>query len=50
MVNSMGEKNIKKEAKKMKKSDKNSSASVAPLAQGGLAVQPQLIKKERKKK
>lgn len=41
----MADKNIKKETKKMKKSDKKPSVPSAPRP---IMVQPELIKKEKK--
>lgn len=46
----MGDKNIKKETKKPKKSDKKATASAMSGVPRPVAVQPELIKKERKKK
>ncbi|MEG2396416.1 MAG: hypothetical protein RSB11_05205 [Oscillospiraceae bacterium] len=44
----MGDRNIKKEAKKPKKSSKTSSSSFS--VDRPVAVQPELIKKEKKSK
>ncbi|MEG0833670.1 MAG: hypothetical protein RR058_05485 [Oscillospiraceae bacterium] len=44
----MGDKSIKKEVKKMKKSDKKPSiSSTSPISRPA-AVQPELVKKEKK--
>lgn len=44
----MADKNIKKEAKKPKKSDKLQSSAASSFAPRPVVVQPQLIKKEKK--
>lgn len=46
----MGDKNIKKETKKPKKSDKKPSASISSTVLRPVAAQPELIKKEKKNK
>lgn len=46
----MGDKNIKKETKKPKKTDKATSPSLISPSQRPIAVQPELIKKEKKNK
>lgn len=46
----MGDRNIKKETKKPKKSDKVASASITSSTARPIAPQPELIKKEKKKK
>ncbi|MEG0586171.1 MAG: hypothetical protein RSA86_07135 [Christensenellaceae bacterium] len=46
----MGNRNIKKEVKKMKKSDKKALATVVSSVPKPITVQPVLIKKERKTK
>jgi len=46
----MGDKNIKKEVKKMKKSDIKPSATSVSSALRPVATQPELIKKEKKRK
>ncbi|MEG2435851.1 MAG: hypothetical protein RSB47_05920 [Ruthenibacterium sp.] len=43
----MGDRNIKKEAKKPKKSDKNATV-FTPTAERPVVVQPELIKKAKK--
>lgn len=45
----MGDKNIKKETKKKKKSDKKPSATLISSVLEPVAVQPELIKKEKSK-
>lgn len=44
----MGDKNIKKEAKKPKKTDKKIVVSTMASAPRAVVVQPELIKKEKK--
>ncbi|MEG0912782.1 MAG: hypothetical protein RSA97_08130 [Oscillospiraceae bacterium] len=46
----MGDRNIKKEAKKMKKSDKKTADTSAVTTPRPVMVQPELIKKEKKQK
>ncbi|MEG1862897.1 MAG: hypothetical protein RR198_04750 [Oscillospiraceae bacterium] len=46
----MGDKNIKKEAKKPKKTDKKASTVLSSAAERPVVVQPELIKKEKKVK
>lgn len=50
MENKMGDKNIKKEKKKLKKSEKNSTVSLASSGLRPAMGQPELIKKEKKHK
>lgn len=50
MVDKMGEKNIKKEAKKPKKTDKKPAASMSSTTSRPIMTQPELIKKEKKYK
>lgn len=44
----MGDKSIKKEAKKPKKSDKKALTTAVPSAVKPMATQPELIKKAKK--
>ncbi|MEG1926147.1 MAG: hypothetical protein RR415_10425 [Ruthenibacterium sp.] len=44
----MGDRNIKKETKKPKKSDKNSTATFTSVTERPVIVQPELIKKAKK--
>lgn len=46
----MGDKSIKKETKKPKKSDKKPSAGLASTVLSPAVTQPELIKKEKKHK
>ncbi|MEG0306019.1 MAG: hypothetical protein RR576_10455 [Oscillospiraceae bacterium] len=46
----MGDRNIKKETKKPKKSDKKATATLSSSTPRPIAVQPELIKKEKKLK
>ncbi|MEG0897586.1 MAG: hypothetical protein RSF73_08595, partial [Ruthenibacterium sp.] len=48
LVIKMGDRNIKKEAKKPKKSDKNSTATFTSVTERPVIVQPELIKKAKK--
>ena len=50
MENKMGDKSIKKETKKPKKSDKKPSTTLASSVLRPVATQPELIKKEKKHK
>lgn len=50
MVNTMADKNIKKEAKKPKKTDKKVAAPMLSSTPRPIMVQPELIKKEKKNK